>query len=593
MIHFIPQTLKYKLFLTFLLVILLPILILNMTHVQKFETLMKEQVSSQNLEQMTTITSSLGNLLGVAEKTFTLIEQDSFVTAILKHPEVGITYPSIQQKVKIEEKFNAINNSVFIANSYVYYTVLDLEEHVYTSYGPSRILSYSGIAAIPRMQEAFQGKPQSKWQLEEGGLNSDFGIQPSLLTMYKALRDENNRIYAVVRMGVDYQSWLRSAIPSPVNEELYVLASSEGEIYARSSTSTTTVLPNPLNTVDWEPIGSQVENDHIVSYSKIPGLNWYLIKSIPTKYLFHKVNQLQQSYFLTTLLIAVLFIVMTFLISTTITRPLQLLQRKMSDVVKRNLKIQLPEESYKGEILTFVQAFNNMVRDVESLLNRLKEEERNKEAMRFQMLLSQMNPHFLLNTLNTVKWLAIEIGNKQIPEVCESLGKLLEAGMRLDVDLIHLEHEIELAQRYISIQQLRYDREFHVDITFDPELRFALVPKLSLQPLIENSIYHGFSKMDRSGRIEIRVHKEENELVIEVEDNGVGLEQANTSTAAGHGIALKNLEERLTLLFRKQGKISVESVQSGTLVRIRTLFLLSTPYVKGDGLHVDGSLGRG
>ncbi|MEC0227411.1 cache domain-containing sensor histidine kinase [Paenibacillus alba] len=589
--HFIPQTLKYKLFLAFLLVILLPIIVLNMTHVQKFETLMKEQVSSQNLEQMTTITSSLGNLLSVAEKTFTLIEQDSFITAILKNPEAGLTYSFVQQKLKVEEKFNAINNSVFIANSYVYYTVLDTKELVYTSYWPNRILNYSGLAAMPRIQDAFQGKSLSKWQLEEGGANSEFGIQPSLLTMYKVLRDENNRIYAVVRIGVDYQSWLRSAIPSPANEELYALASSEGEIYARSTTSNTLALPSPMNTQGWEPIGSKVENDHIISYSKIPDLNWYLIKRIPTKYLFHKVNQLQQSYMLTTLIIAVLFIVMTFLISTTITRPLQLLQKKMSDVVKRNLKIQLPEQSYKGEILTFIQAFNNMVRDVESLLNRLKEEERNKEAMRFQMLLSQMNPHFLLNTLNTVKWLAIEMGNKQIPEVCESLGKLLEAGMRLDVDLIHLEYEIELAQRYVSIQKLRYDREFEVVITFDPELRYALVPKLSLQPLIENSIYHGFAKIDRSGRIEIRVHQEGNELVIEVEDNGAGLENTNASASPGNGIALKNLEERLALLFRKQGSISVESVQTGTLVRIRTLCLLSPPYLKGESLHVDGSLG--
>ncbi|WP_079414553.1 cache domain-containing sensor histidine kinase [Paenibacillus ferrarius] len=589
--HFIPQTLKYKLFLAFLLVILLPIIVLNMTHVQKFETLMKEQVSSQNLEQMTTITSSLGNLLSVAEKTFTLIEQDSFITAILKHPEAGLTYSFVQQKLKVEEKFNAINNSVFIANSYVYYTVLDTKELVYTSYWPNRILNYSGLAAMPRIQDAFQGKSLSKWQLEEGGASSEFGIQPSLLTMYKVLRDENNRIYAVVRIGVDYQSWLRSAIPSPANEELYALASSEGEIYARSTTSNALELPSPMNTQGWEPIGSKVENDHIISYSKIPDLNWYLIKRIPTKYLFHKVNQLQQSYMLTTLIIAALFIVMTFLISTTITRPLQLLQKKMSDVVKRNLKIQLPEQSYKGEILTFVQAFNNMVRDVESLLNRLKEEERNKEAMRFQMLLSQMNPHFLLNTLNTVKWLAIEMGNKQIPEVCESLGKLLEAGMRLDVDLIHLEYEIELAQRYVSIQKLRYDREFEVVITLDPELRYALVPKLSLQPLIENSIYHGFAKIDRAGRIEIRVHQEGNELVIEVEDNGAGLEKTNSSASPGNGIALKNLEERLALLFRKQGSISVESVPTGTLVRIRTLCLLSPPYLKGESLHVDGSLG--
>ena len=151
----------------------------------------------------------------------------------------------------------------------------------------------------------------------------------------------------------------------------------------------------------------------------------------------------------------------------------------MSDVVKPQYpKIQLPEESYKGEILTFIQAFNKMVRDVESLLNRLKEEERNKRLCVFKCFSPDEPALLLFNTLNTVNGLPFELGNHQIPEVCESLGKLLEAGMRLDVDLIHLEHEIELAQRYIHIQQLRYDREFDVHITFDPELRHALIPEL-------------------------------------------------------------------------------------------------------------------
>ena len=100
------------------------------------------------------------------------------------------------------------------------------------------------------------------------------------------------------------------------------------------------------------------------------------------------------------------------------------------------------------------------------------------------------------------------------------------------------------------------------------------------------------AKIERSGSIQIRVQKQENKLVIEVEDNGVGVGNAGSTSGTGNGIALKNLEERLVLLFRKEGTLAIESIPIGTLVRICIPFLLSPPYSKGESLHVDSSLGE-
>ncbi|MNO98851.1 Histidine kinase [compost metagenome] len=122
---------------------------------------------------------------------------------------------------------------------------------------------------------------------------------------------------------------------------------------------------------------------------------------------------------------------MTFVISTTITRPLSHLQAKMKAAVQKNLKIRLPEHKFHGEVLDLTRTFNTMLDDTNLLIQKLNAEERQKEAVHFQMLLAQTNPHFLLNTLNTIKWIAIRQHNDEITNMTLSLGKLLEAGAGL------------------------------------------------------------------------------------------------------------------------------------------------------------------
>ncbi|MBD0384342.1 cache domain-containing sensor histidine kinase [Paenibacillus sedimenti] len=589
----VPSSLRNRFIASFLLFILVPLSIINFVNYRGIETAMREQVSVQNLEQMSGMLSSLQDLLGVSTKTLTLLQQDSTVTSILKSPEPGGSYPALQQKIDMEEKFNGINNSVFISNSYVYYTVIDLKGRVYTSYQPSEALEYTAIAEGAVMQQAIRSGQGGGWQLENSFLSTTSGGRSSdLLSTARIFRDEYMQPIAVAKVSVDYQNWFRNVNRGPESKGNYELFDPQGNLLA-SAGNGHAFLPDKARISQWEQSGTEAEAGNIISYIRIPELQWILVKSIPTDVLFNKVNGLQRTLFATLLGLMALFILVTWVIATTVTRPLLYLQKKMQAVVKSNMKVRLEETNYSGEIRTFVEAFNMMVRDTDALIQRLKLEERQKEAMRFQMLLSQMNPHFLLNTLNTVKWLALEQGNHTIPEVCESLGKLFEVGVRLDVDLIHLQHELELVRGYVIIQQFRYDRKFDFQMEVAEQLSYALVPKLSLQPLVENCIYHGFAQMEGEGVIIVRAYPGiNNNLVIEVQDNGVGMEASSSrvpSTVRKHGIALQNLKERLELLFKERQSIEYVPVDRGTLVRITLPLLISTPYQGGEDGYVDHS----
>src|SRR5690606_33236473 len=135
---------------------------------------------------------------------------------------------------------------------------------------------------------------------------------------------------------------------------------------------------------------------------------------------------------------------------------------------------------YAGETLSLTRSFNNMIAEMKELIARLKMEEREKEALNYQMLLSQMNPHFLLNTLNTIKWIAMEREVDEVVHICVNLGKLLERSLRHDVELLHLRDALDTVQSYLDTQQLRYPTDkLRAIFEIDEQLLYTLVPKFT------------------------------------------------------------------------------------------------------------------
>jgi two-component system sensor histidine kinase YesM len=259
------------------------------------------------------------------------------------------------------------------------------------------------------------------------------------------------------------------------------------------------------------------------------------------------------------------------------------LEVKMNEAVRYKLNIHVPEANLKGEIFSLTQTFNQMINDTNALVQQLKQEERQKEALKFEILLSQMNPHFILNTLNTIKWMIIRERNEDSAEMCVSLATLLENSLNLKVEVIHLKRELELVEAYLYIQQFRYKGQFEVVFQIEDGLNYALVPKLSLQPLVENAIEHGFHQANTKGRIVISAYNKGNSLFLEVEDTGAGLEHPERSSYKQNrkGIGIQNLRERLQLLFREQASLELIALEQGTRVLLELPLLVSTPHVEG------------
>lgn len=582
--YLIPQKLKYRLFAVFALVILLPFSVLNLYNYQKIESLVQNKISEQSHEQLDNLHRSLEDQLSIAFKTLIFLEQDSEIRRILQQPEERTV---LDNKEIMEDKFKGLNNSFFLYNPSVYFTLLDYSGHVYTSYAPNKSLNYDQIASDPSFKALEESKSSYLWVSDDANyVSRDISKSSTLLSLYAELRDRGNRPYGLARISIDFSFWFQSMLQKSDSDQAYFIMTRSGELIARSIPDSS-LSPEAVKEIARLPQNghwTDQKSDSLVNYAYLSSLDWYLVDRIPLHLLFREIEALKKQYFLTFYAITAAFVALAFMIAHTFTRPLSHMQRKMKEAVRKDLRIRLPEKRYSGEILELTRTFNLMMVDMNGLVQRLRVEERQKDAVHFQMLLAQMNPHFLLNTLNTIKWIGLRSNNEEIVEICLSLGKLLETSLNSDVDLIHLREEIELTRAFLYIQQVRYGNRFQVEFSYDEELIYALVPKLSLQPLVDNAIQHGIGNMAEGGRIWIRMGRSPqlpDRLTLEVEDNGAGIKQSSRNPSEGRkrpSIGLQNVRERLRLLFKDKGELEVIPLEQGTLCRMHLPVLLSEPY---------------
>ncbi|WP_199617402.1 sensor histidine kinase [Paenibacillus alkalitolerans] len=590
----IPNTLKNRLFAAFVVMLLLPYALLSFYNFSEVEQLMRNKISEQDQENLESVKRSLENLMGVVMKTVTLLEQDATVISILRDPG---QYNDLERQQKMENRFHSIDNSLFLTGAQVYYTVVDFNRHIYTSYRPENMLDYERLSEQSWFRSYKSKDLGYQWNSSDPNyVSRDVSKSPYLITLYTTLRDKNVwpvgnlQPIGIARISIDFMQWFKAITPPVESRQHYFIVNREGAVIHQSNPSAKLPAVVSRQLAGREEAGSimvREDSQSLYNYSYLPALQWNIVKQVPLDVLYREVNEQKRRYYTTFAVFGAAFLLVTLGITTAMTRPLKLLQKRMDEIASTELKIKLPEHRGSEEIIALSRSFNRMVRDMDALIDRLKLEERQRQAVRFQVLLSQMDPHFLLNTLNTIKCIALRNDDEETHEICVSLGKLLESSLDLEMDMIFLKDEIELLKAYMHIQNSRFGHKFTIEYEYEDALQYALVPKATLQPLVENAIYHGFATR-REGRIVLRALTDGPMLVLEVEDNGAGLGKERKAFRKRKGIGIRNVRERLELLFQNRAGLELIALEHGAMARATMPLLLSTPYVsEGTANHVD------
>lgn len=263
-----------------------------------------------------------------------------------------------------------------------------------------------------------------------------------------------------------------------------------------------------------------------------------------------------------------------WLLSRYLSKPVNELDEAMKRVEKGDYDSELSSDR-EDEMGRLTASFNRMTREYRQNLERSVQRERELNETELSMMQAQLNPHFLYNTLDSIKWLGVTNGVPQVAAVASGLAVLLRAGISGD-RLITLERELELLEKYLDIQSLRFEDRFAWEIDVDERFQHCIVPKLILQPLVENSIIHGVANMD-DGYIKLSAREESGTLILSVQDNGVGIPQdvldwlndPGRDVPGGH-LGLKNVDRIVRLYYGGDYGISAYSTPGeGSCVELR------------------------
>ena len=236
------------------------------------------------------------------------------------------------------------------------------------------------------------------------------------------------------------------------------------------------------------------------------------------------------------------------------------------------------------EINALSDSFAHMVLQIQELMEKVRQEEITLRKTELNALQAQINPHFLYNTLDSIAWMCEEERNKEASEMAGALAKLFRISISKGHELITIERELQHAESYLKIQKYRYGNSFTYEMDVESCCCQYMCNKIMLQPLIENALYHGLDMVDE-GRIIIDVHQKGEEIILSVEDNGVGMTQEKCEEIfhkeASHkaGIGIKNVDDRIKIYFGNQYGLSITSeLDEGTKVEIRMPKVLEGHY---------------
>ena len=294
------------------------------------------------------------------------------------------------------------------------------------------------------------------------------------------------------------------------------------------------------------------------------------------KYINHRVSLMIGI----TLMIGIPFIIIiltySLLFSGHITRPIHQLSEKATLLGNGNFEMK-SIHSTSSEIQTLDYHFNEMAERIDELLECVKEDQKALHRAELELLQSQINPHFLYNTFDSVIWLAETKENDKVIQMVTSLSTFFRTSLSKGQDFIPLGTEINQVASYLEIQQIRYFDILEYELDIFEHLKGYSIPKLTLQPLVENAIYHGIKNKRGKGKIVIRSLETENEVHIIIKDNGAGMTpeqlkrlQSEDYLLKASGLGIQNVCKRLKLYFGPDYGLSFDSVLGeGTTVTVR------------------------
>lgn len=431
--------------------------------------------------------------------------------------------------------------------------------------------------------QSIRNHGNAQWYTPAGGSAIVENMGDEVLSMATSLPSQYSGQPCGIVVVEVRQSLLRKITRADFGQQgSLFLTDSSGRILSAPKETDEAILTAAAEEVSSMTVGTKLEvlrqPDRIILCARVPTTGWILVGVVFKEFLQNDSQQILTTF----LLVALLGIALNVVISR------RLADYELAPITQMTDYVHLVERGEfdhalipvrPDEIGALTENMRSMTLRIGELLETVKTEQERMRATEFRALQAQINPHFLYNTLDSINWLAREGDVQRTTEMVSALTTFFRIGLSKGRDMIPLREEIEHVRSYLVIQKIRYQDQFDYMICVDPQVENCFVPKLMLQPLVENALYHGIKLCPRRCMLMISALEKDGEILGEVLDNGVGMDAqtlealrnalARTGTIRANSYGVVNVHDRIQILAGKAYGLRFTSEKDiGTAVQI-------------------------
>lgn len=585
------MSLYRKLIVSYFMLILLPLAFVGTFAYSIVSSSIKSEVSRYTSEVFQQVNDNIDKSLGELDRMTTLLSIDPDVLRILHKSKDRPAREIVTDDDTMSEKINLVTN-------------------MYTNMEGFFVFSYNGevyrstrIANSIRQDYIFT---RSRWFNSMRKLNQKSLLIPTHIQDDVIVEGHPKKVFSYIREVVDVDSrkpvgyilidmntHIFRRILDNLNireyQELLVIDNNKTILYhTREENISTQFRSHYISKLLKIKKGTMMETVNgkpvLITFNTSAVTNWTVISIIPIDILYNKVKYLEYIIALTVFYCMLLAFLAAVMISRNITKPISNLRALMKKAETGQFNLQVPVET-RDEIGELSLSFNSMITKTNNLIQTVYETKILKREAELNALQSQINPHFLYNTLQIMDIIAEKEGIDVISSVCRSLSRIFRYSINRGREIVPLASEIEHVKNYIYIQKLRFKDKFDVTYDIDEHLLGNKIIKLVLQPLVENALFHGIENKRGKCDIIISAKQIDNRMELTVEDTGVGMDEyqleslrrtineeilhAEVDGLSQRSIGIKNVNARIRLYFGEEYGVTLDSEPNvGTRIRV-------------------------
>ena len=582
-----------KLLLSYLLVVLLPVLIIGYLIIYKNSGIMLEQARQINIANFKQMTNNASNLFDKYVQISNNLNNEYYLTSYIDsystNEDLDVRYFKYRDMYRpLKNKLDIIKLGGEVVRVYTTNDTIitqgdlikDLDETIQNQSWYKEAISAKGANVVGRPH--LVGKrmviPLGRiMKYNESHYTNILKIEIPIQILYELIKNEDSNINTFI-----------------LNESNHVVIATNMDIIGKDISDIPELSAlNIDRLIDSKEITTNIENK-VIFYKnlQIPGIkgNLKFVKITSNDWMMRQISDSINNSILIWLVSLGMAIILILIFSKTITRRITLLAKNMSSIREDNLEVSILCD-YGDEIGELSKVFKNMIDRIKTLINEvymadlhIKELELKKKEAELHALQSQINPHFLFNTMEAIRMNLLKNGEVEVSSTIKHFAVLLRRSIGWSKDNITLKQEFSLIEAYLKIQKFRFKEKLNYNIFLSEEMNNYIIPKFSLQPIVENSMYHGLERKETRGTIDINTESFDDVIKIIIMDDGVGINaeelininnmlddtlEKQENSENYESIGLKNVHQRIKLNYGNEYGIKIRSTEGvGTIVEV-------------------------